>query len=203
VIDIQIAKSIVDLFKAVIDIADGRTKAKRDSFNRTFKPLYERMEAIAKEYYAALSKTALQLSQPNPDYSSILDELEAKRATIIIARNGILGEALAFKKGYEPEQSRKVVNEDRLAQLAYIFATSIHDYFYLGERDLERDQSAMTGLVYNLQVLSGRFRYADRYRKSVTLDTAREYAAIAVATRERCWTDVAKAYTDLKLFCQS
>jgi hypothetical protein len=51
-VEVQIVKSIVDLFKSLIEIADGRTKAKRDSFDRTFKPLCERMEVVAKDYTA-------------------------------------------------------------------------------------------------------------------------------------------------------
>lgn len=73
-IEFAALKSVVDLFKQLINISDGRAKVKRDSFERTFKPLYERIEIVAKEYYGAVSKTASQLNKPSPDYTVILQE---------------------------------------------------------------------------------------------------------------------------------
>lgn len=114
-LDLNVVKSIVALFKGVIDIIEGRTKVRRDSFDRTFKPLYDRMEVVAKEYYAAVSRASLLLTKSAPQYSDILDELEASRAAIIIARNGVLGEATAFHGRYA--QSQDILRHDRLTSL--------------------------------------------------------------------------------------
>jgi hypothetical protein len=213
-IDLAILKSVVDLFNKSLNIIDGRAKIKREHFERMFKPLYERMETIAKEYHAAVSRTASQLGVPDPDYSAILDELKSSRSRIVIARNGIIGEASAFKDKFQTGEPTAVLNEDKLAKLAFHFAESVYDYFDKSEEAFAREETVMTGLLISLAVLSEPRRDERKYDPDddpnyegdpyayVTLGRARREAQYAVGILENRWTDVSKAYADLKLFCE-
>src|SRR5690349_16558786 len=74
-------------------------------FERTFKPLYERLELVAKEYHRAVEHANLRLQQDEPKLESIINQLQAQRADLIITRNGIVGEALGFVKRYGGEHA--------------------------------------------------------------------------------------------------
>jgi hypothetical protein len=200
-IEVATLKSIVDLFKQLLSIVNGRAKARRDSFDRTFKPLYDRMEIVAKDYYAAVSKTASQLNDPSPDYRKILKELEASRAAIAIARNGVLGESQAFLNKYGARSDRTLTG-DRLNKLAYNFANNLCHYFYDSERAFAfapEGTTRMTGLLISLKDLSERPQNKKFYR-AIASDAQRQ-ANRAVVSLEHCWTEVSKAYAELKLVC--
>lgn len=95
-IDLAIVKAVVDLFKEFVGLIDQGTKKRCETFDRTCKPLYEKLEGIAKEYYGVVQKASQKLYEPDRDLASILSDIRIGRAALIIARAGVLGEANAY-----------------------------------------------------------------------------------------------------------
>jgi hypothetical protein len=162
------------------------------------------LETIAEKYYAAVSEVASQLGKPAPDYAAILQKLEASRASIVIARNGIVGNALAFQDKFQVGNSEQILNTERLNRLAYKFGESIFRYFFEGEEAFVGGGTILSGLISSLEFLSNPSgKDMGRYLRPVTLELARSEVKAASGTLEKRWIEVSKAYADLKLFCES
>jgi hypothetical protein len=205
-IEMATVKSIVDLFKDLLSVIDRRNEDRRRVFEQTCAPLYERMEIVAKEYHAIIHEAVARLEAVDPDGGSILDDVQKKRAALIIARNGVVGEARAFVKRYGDEPSREILKKGRFEQFAFAFATSVSSYFIDIDHLLEgKFPSLMTGLINELKRLAQLQQKAansiSAARISYTLNHSREVARSVSKELEIKWTEVAKRYTELKLDC--
>src|SRR5690348_146034 len=132
-IEISAIKAIVDLFKDTVGLIDKHHQNKREMFERTFNPTFERLESVAKEYYAIVSDTRLRLGEPDPKFSEILAVVRQRRAAVVIARDGILGEATAFRR-YTYRARANLTHKARAKlqeydELAFNFVTSIESCF--------------------------------------------------------------------------
>jgi hypothetical protein len=131
-IDLAMAKSVVDLFKELLGFLDRKNQNRRDVFNNAYKPLYERLDAVVKEYYAAMREVLKHLEENEPDLRGAIRELEDRRASLVLARDGILGEASAF---FEHRRSRAEFSTaligagKELEAKSLAFAESILIYF--------------------------------------------------------------------------
>src|SRR6516164_1124976 len=112
-IEIGVLTSAVELFDKILGIIDRRQKNKKELFANRFKPLYEKLEMVSKEYYAAVQETLAELEKPQPEYSSIRDNLVRRRAGLVLVRNGVLGQAFAFEERFNPSSStKKLINRE-------------------------------------------------------------------------------------------
>lgn len=81
-------------------------------------PLFRQMEKITSEYHRAMNDAATALARSDdPDIEGIIERLEHERAALVMARNGVLGEASGlawdlFRDRYVTSESDK-----RYAQL--------------------------------------------------------------------------------------
>lgn len=218
-IEISAVKAIVDLFKDAIDLIQKRRQNKREMFDRTFKALFDRLEPIAREYYAAVSDACLKLKDPEPNFAAIFHDLEPKRSSLIVARNGIIGEAEALREAYNPEA---IGEFDEFGKLAIAFLTSVFRYF-VHLTEAERHDLLESG---DLNPGAGGERYrrvlprslltsfmrAIRLAGEFTTETSEpversalsDIRIIAYRTQralEERWTEVTKQYTALRLHC--
>jgi hypothetical protein len=192
---------IVPLFKEIIEFFKGRGAKRRDMFERTFKPLYEALEPVAKDYHGIVRKAALQLEKRNPDLVSIVHEVQAERAGLIMARQGLLGEADAFIKDFGNNNERtskafeRIRRKGELEGLALAFAQAIVAYFCseeFGGHAREPHLTKMSGLVRLVEdaIASGH---------SENLERQAQYLCRHL---EETWRTVGERYASLKWFCE-
>jgi hypothetical protein len=227
VIELAVVKSVVDLFKELLSFIDRAEKNRREMFDRTFKPLYERMEAVAKEYHSALAGAALALQAPEPDLQSILKEFEQKRAELIIARNGVVGESKTFQNEfkYPWDEERLLDKKGRQQKLAFQFVKSITDYFEVAhdqtfEGELwphpdeltsvftdqgwsvsKRSPSMHTALADDIRLC---LRLRERLPQEVwdeDLNHLRECSKRLSNLLEERWSELSMRFTELRLYC--
>jgi hypothetical protein len=208
-LEIAMLKSLVDLFKELLNIVDRGAKNRRETFEKTFKPLYERLEPVAKEYYMIIHQAAHQLEQPDPDFNSIVAEVEARRAGLIIVRNGVLGEADAFtERFFGSNAEAEMLKRGQFAELAYEFAKSVSEYFLTTELAFAREESVMTGFIIDLGILVKEKRgEAHREEWEPTYSVGRKRvlddAKRALKNLESDWTTVSEKYARLKIYCET
>src|SRR5580704_14760551 len=140
-LELETFRSVVGLFKEVVGLIDQRNKNKRELFERTCKPLYDRLELIVKDYYAALAVATSELDKSQPVLRGILRDMNDRRSALIIARNGIMGEAEALVGHYvSPLEAASIRRRPKLDELIRAFALDVLGLFrttyddYLDER---------------------------------------------------------------------
>ena len=220
-IELSAIKAVADLFKDGIDLVQKRRQNKREMFEQTFKALFVRLEPVAREYYAAVSDACSKLRGPEPNFTAIFDDLEPKRSSLILARNGIIGEAEALHEAHNSETNSKV---DEFGKLAIAFLTSVFRYFEeVHLTEAERHDLLETGdfnpgaggkrsrLVLPRSLLTS-FMRAIRLAGEFTTETGEPVerstllGILFIANRtqhalEERWTDVTEHYTALRLHC--
>ena len=220
-IEISAVKVVADLFKDAIALVQKRRQNEREMFEQTFRALFDRLEPVAKEYYAAVSDARLKLNDPEPNFTAIFDDLEPKRSSLILARNGFIGEAEALHEAHNLETNRKF---DEFGKLAIGFLTSIFRYFeevhlteaerhdLLESGDLNPGaggkrfrrilpRSALTSFMRAIR-LAGEFTTeTSEPVESSALLAIRVIANKTQRALEERWADVTEHYTALRLHC--
>jgi hypothetical protein len=188
--DIALANSVLDLFGKLLGYVDREAKNRREVFERTCLPLFEQLEILAKEYYAAIHKASLQLAKPNPDLRAIADELEAERGAIIIAREGILGRAAAF--GYHYGHYFASGKADGAVDPLRGFAEAVTNYFYV------EHGTGLTGIT----TLSAMIQFYLDFDSDVTeneLMEVRDVSRRILQDLEARWKEIAKRFERVRL----
>jgi hypothetical protein len=115
-IELATIKAVVDLFKEFLGLIEQGEKNKRELFERTCKPLYDRLEVAFKQYYAMVATTSRRLHEDDPDLAAILREMNEQREALVITRNGIVGEAVGFLTHYAAIPDDRIGQFDRLVR---------------------------------------------------------------------------------------
>jgi hypothetical protein len=221
-IDIATAKAGVDLLNAMLGIIGDSKKHKKEHFKELYEPTFRKMEEIAHEYHAAISDTLSQLKKSDsPDMESIVDQLIARRAGLVMARNGVLGEISAFIersfgqhmvvaggrtmtiKGVKLQLTieralpddfdvKEVLRVKKGTEAALTFNFADSVSTYFSDAPyLEDSNTVMSGIIDALDEAAGTYR----------LEETREYVKEQVAGLEARWIGVTKAFTELQIFC--
>jgi hypothetical protein len=201
-LDIAIARSVVDLFKELVGLVRGAREEKRKFFERVIKPLYDRLELVAKEYHSIVEGARSALGEKAPDLDSILKNVENGRKSLILARNGVIGEADAFLEEYGETK-----DSEEFERLAYEFAKEVSAYFYNGDELLEGTKTTlMSGLIGDLLACGAtkRAQYDEGVlQNDLTLNEARRRAENTLRVLERGWIRLSASFTRLKLNCET
>ena len=201
-VNVPVVKLVVDLVKELLGFIDRGKKEKHEMFERVCKPLYDRLELVAKEYHEIVQKAARRLDENEPDFDSIVKEIEDGRAQLIILRNGVIGESEGFLKRYVSVQEK-----DDFARLTYAFAYHIYGYFRDSERLFYDEEGTMaTGLISDILSCKDTIQdpeSAKRLDFYLSLDSLRERSKKTLTDLERKWRELSKSYTDLKLYCET
>jgi hypothetical protein len=198
-LDLGVIKSALDLFQQLLGIIDRSEKAKHDMFNEIFKPLYEQLELVIKEYYALIRQCSTRLSDANPDFMSILNEMETNRAALVLSRNAVVGESFAIANVYG---SHAVPVAGKIQALAKRFAEDISNlfnrgnYMFYGDSHSGRRSTAVTGLMQHIRQLAEGGRHDQR-----DLQSRREIAKKTLEDMEKAWTNVTGSYMEWRLYC--
>jgi hypothetical protein len=217
-ISLKAIDTALSLLNKFLGLIDRQNKNRRKSFERICEPLYKRLEPLAKEYYDIVHEANVQLAKRNPDYPTILLKLEKRRAAIIIARDGILGEVSAFQDRYGADKAEALLaKKAEFDNLAYAFARSVQSYFY-HETDLAGEflPSAISRLservrrAYLEDLAEGKrkrglsaHKHNERDLRAKEVAMLRAMSKHALDELESNWAEVNKRYTALKLFCLS
>ena len=200
-------------------------------FERTFKPLYERLEVVAKEYHGIVQHALSRLQHNNPDLEFISNQMQAKRAALVIARNGVIGEAFAFTHHYGVLGPRAsllsfcpVESTGEFEKLVLEFAHSVTVYFQCANEYLEGDHSrdklnwlatklelvAQASATSYISRLGDDMKLAFRLRRRGTQDShdedlrsIRYKAAWTLRELENNWETVSMRFAALRLFCEA
>jgi hypothetical protein len=120
-----------------------------------------------------------------------------QRGKMVMVRNGILGEARAFRESFAPEQRDKIINQDKLAELARAFAESIRQYFISSDNGLYGwEGTVLTGLINTLEFCAEYPGELPDHTKDFVLSEAKQ----ALQNLEVSWEKVSKVYTEIKLY---
>ena len=183
--------------------------------------LFDRLEPIAREYYAAVSDACLKLKDPEPNFTTIFRDLEPKRSSLIVARNGLIGEAEALREAHNPDA---IGEFGEFGKLAIAFLTSVFRYFEeIHLTEAERHDLLESGDLYPgaggeryrrvlPRSLLTSFMRAIRLAGEFTTETSEPVersalsgiCVIANSTQralEERWIEVTKQYTALRLHC--
>jgi hypothetical protein len=207
-IEIATIKSLIEIFKNLLGLIETTKKAKKDLFQNIASPLMERLEPLATEYYQYLYDAVMKLKEDKPDLDEVVNSLRQRRSAIIIARNGILGEAEAFMKKRNGLLDKKA--RGTLDQLLFNFASAIRMLFFVIDHEkefLETSYGAPTSLWGSLSdmikmVKSESDTGGKLIDKEECLVGLRDYAEnCCLKLFEAKWADVGKAFGELKLFC--
>jgi hypothetical protein len=229
-IELATIKAVVDLFKDLVGLVKQREQDKREAFERTCKPLYDRLEIVFKQYYAMVATTARQLDKPKPNFEAVLREMKKQRDAVVIARNGILGEAEALLN-IDGDPAREGVMKARsFERLVRAFASDIVALFvppYVAAdltdddelrsvlrefvlRDLERlsweKKGGLESIASTLLFYLGEFGNTPFYDKTNIAIRCRrflrEYSAVLKYELENRWQSLSIHFTQLKLYCE-
>ena len=208
-VDFAVVSSFLDLFNKLLDLIDRTEKKKRKVFERVCKPLYERMDVIVTEYNRAIADTISDL-EGRAAFKGILRDLKTKRAALVIARNGVIGEANAFSarfSGPVPVPSPFFVRDEvaklgQFEKLAYELAASIESYFLSSEYiDMPTTAPPTTAVTGIIDLLTYALSTPDEFLEQVYAQI-RDQAETARRDLEGRWTQVSRRYNDLKLYCE-
>jgi hypothetical protein len=193
----------VDIIKEFIDLAYLRSENRRAMFDKTCKPLYEKMELITKYYYAMLHKVAADLEPDN--VSAVLKNLEAERSNLVIARDGSSGAASAFRRHCARHHPKKLAERSFLS-LSINFTDSIISHFWKSYYTLEDEGlfSMATGIIARLRYLEHTKKHGRQQKdgfSDVNAETIRQEVISCINNLEENWTEVSRRYAELKLFC--
>jgi hypothetical protein len=226
-IELATIRSVLSLLKDLLFFVERGKKRKRETFDRICKPLYERLEVVANDYYAGVSQATQALSKPRPNLKEIAQDLRTKRAALIIARDAVVGEAQAAyaldlpsypptfglsqlivpggvrslaraRNGGPPNNIR---GEFRKA--SFYFSESILQYFFGVRYVFEHYDPGPygSGMSFLIDVIS-EIEDMSRKRRSIT---KAELALLRKLSRELCrsledrWREVARNYANCRL----
>jgi hypothetical protein len=165
------------------------------------------MESVTKDYYAMLQRVASDLE--SDDASVVLKNLEADRANLVIARNGISGAAAALRRHCERHHPKKLTERSFLA-LSISFSDSVLEQFWKGYHSFEDAGGASMGGGLILELMYLKKRDKDRAKgideqggplAKLTVEMVRHDAIDSIKTLEENWKEVSRRYAELKLFC--
>jgi chaperonin cofactor prefoldin len=197
VIELPLVKFGVELFEKFLKSAREAEKDKREKFERTCKPLYEKLEPIANEYFLAIEEAVRGLKKPNASLADLSDNIAKRRAALIIARDGIVGQADAFQ-----DKFGELAHKDEYARRALTFASSISSYFNdAGSAIFGGPTTAIQGLLIDIGEMKD-LNVADKAPYSQRLKELTERAEKRVETLKAKWKEVGKNYKALQLLCE-
>ena len=211
-LDIAMVKGAIDLVKELGGFIEWTGKRRRTQFEKIIEPLFQRLEVIAKEYYATVAQVRQQIGAKDADLVAIFKAASEKRALLVIARNGILGETQALrgsipKNAQTPSQAIDPFDE----QLAK-FVENIHLYFInpvaspSGYQDdpatlfFRKRFSLLTALLQELRISkSGDLNNSAGQRLRAKLAPM---VAEKLQHLENQWTEIASSFAKLKMLAQ-
>lgn len=223
---LEAISGFLGLYKSLFDIGQANKKNRKELYVDLFEPLFKKMEEVAVEYHKMIVEVRDALKTDNPDFRSIANNLSSRRNDLVMARQAVLGEAIAFRsrefkrdmvtvrpdyrcgsyqvlpEGFDIQKSL-LSRKGQQALLMYNFGNAIERYF-----------RATPDFEYGTTLSSATFEILTRLADTTTggrnaeppdsLGGGRVDDILRREIRglEERWVDVTKSFAELKLFCQ-
>jgi hypothetical protein len=195
-IELATLNSVVSLFKELIGIIKDRREEERKTFDRVCKPLYEQLGPLAKEYYSIVQDCATRLTEEEVNFEHIANVATARRAAIVLARNGVLG----FVHPYFDLPT----SGNEFDRLMNGFARAVVTYFYNEGETLSEEQYVLTSrgteLITYYRSIGRTIRATD---SRVDVERMKAHTSRALKELETNWIKVSEKYADLKIYCDA
>ncbi|MBR0875029.1 hypothetical protein JQ633_32045 [Bradyrhizobium tropiciagri] len=192
-LELSVFKFAVDLFEKFIKGVREAGKDRREKFERTCKPLFENLEPIANEYFLTVEEAIRGLKKPNANLDDLFDNIAKRRAAIVIARDGIVGQADAFKGSFG-----EFADKDEYARHALAFADAVSSYFTdAGSAILGGPRTAIRGLLTEIDEVRNS-HFTDENELSQQMRDLIKRAENRLEMLQSKWKEVARHYKALQ-----